>query len=83
VLDSTVKRHLGKWFESKGALRTAERVRRDSQQVPSSRGSGNEHFASLQTGYIDTGVDGAPLHENLDVGDHQNVDNGETFESSI
>eukprot|EP00038_Savillea_parva_P004364 m.136862 g.136862 ORF g.136862 m.136862 type:complete len:143 (-) comp11449_c0_seq2:503-931(-) len=32
LLNSTVKRHLGRWFESQGAVRSGERVRRVSSR---------------------------------------------------
>jgi hypothetical protein len=58
VLDSTVKRHLGKWFESKGAVRSAERVQRGSSRVlakGSSGGSERLAISPTSSGYLDVG----------------------------
>lgn len=41
MLDSTGTRHLGKWFASKGAVRSAERVQRSSSRAVSDGWSGS------------------------------------------
>jgi hypothetical protein len=59
VLDSTVKRHLGKWFVSKGAVRSAERVQRGSSLVAAAErwSGGSERLAISPTpsGYLNVG----------------------------
>jgi hypothetical protein len=59
VLDSTVKRHLDKWFVSKGAVRSAERVQRSSSRVSAAEGwsGGSERLPMSPTpsGYLNVG----------------------------
>lgn len=60
VLDSTVKRHLGKWFVSKGAVKSAERVRRSSSRVSATKGwwGGSGERLSISptpSGYLNVG----------------------------
>lgn len=52
VLDSTVKRHLSKWVEGKGAVRSAERVLRSGSHHPptSDWSGGSERMAITLTG---------------------------------
>jgi hypothetical protein len=58
VLDSTVKRHLGKWFERKGAVRSAERVLRKTSRASNEGWSGGSERLAISpppSGYLNVG----------------------------
>jgi hypothetical protein len=51
VLDSTVKRHLGHWFEGKGAVRSAERVRRSGDRNQTGDWSGGSERMAISPSF--------------------------------
>lgn len=67
VLNSTVKQHLGHWFEQHGAIHSSSRISRDESSLPrgSSLGGASNRLACLDFVYTLSGLVCACVHSSV------------------